>query len=47
MEISELISRNSSVFMEVGLFLYLEFNNHIAFGFFVSINICDITKFIY
>lgn len=47
MEISELINRNSAVFIEVGLFLYLEFDNHSAVRFYVSINICDITKFIY
>lgn len=47
MEISELISRNSSVFTEVGLFPYLEFGNHSAVRFYVSVNICDMTKFIY
>lgn len=47
MEISELIKRSSSVFIEVGLFLYLEFDNHSDVRFYVSINVCDITKFIY
>lgn len=47
MEISELISRNTSIFTEVGLLPRVEFDNHSAVKFYVYINICDITKFIY
>lgn len=46
MEISELISRNRSVFIEVGLFLHPEFDNYSAVRFYVSVN-GFITKFIY